>query len=275
MSQERPIDPRRRHLFRMMAASGAMIPLAAVSRAHAAPGAAGGLNSGRRDANPGAGRHHCLLSGTLVSTDLGAVPVERLRVGDLVLTEPGALQPIQGIGRNVFVRDRDAAWDETVAPVCIQQSAIGPCVPARDLFLSAEHALFIDGYLIPVKHLVNGLTITQDLTILDTVEYIHLAFARHEVFYAEGTAVESLLVSDADKAADRFAQYDGSSFMGPMVPYAPLLGYFGGRQEAIALARLAVHPWIDVRDRVQVVYDRLVARAQDLRANARQTANAA
>jgi hypothetical protein len=147
------------------------------------------------------------------------------------------------------------------------------------LYLSPDHALFIDGYLIPVRYLVNGLTIAQDVSALDVVEYIHLEFEWHEVFYAEGTAVESLLVSDAGRIADGFTEYErndsGGCVSGAMRSYAPLLGYFGRRREAIAVARLAVYPWIDVRDRIQILHDRLVARAKMMQASATNTALAA
>jgi hypothetical protein len=204
--------------------------------------------------------------------------IERLRVGDLVVTEAGALEPIKGVGRNVLTKQTGTSWDESEAPVRVAQSAISAGVPARDLCLSPDHALFIDGYLIPVKYLVNGVTITQDVSALDLVEYIHLEFERHEIFYAEGTAIESLLVNDAHQITGDFAEYDRDEsccIAGAMTPYAPLLGYFGGRQEAVALARFAVYPWIDVRDRIQVFHDRLAARAKVMQASATNTALAA
>jgi hypothetical protein len=206
---------------------------------------------------------HCLLIGTAVLTDRGLVAVEQLRIGDRVLTETGAFRPVRGIGRSAFAREPEERWDESIAPVRIAQSAIGPGIPARDLYLSPEHAVFLDGFLIPVKYLINGVTITQDVTARDVVEYFHIEFDAHEVFYAEGAAVESLRVIDVGQLVGEFAQYqrEGSGG-GSMAPYAPVLGYNGGRQEVLALARLAVYPWIDVRDHIQIVADRLAARAK-------------
>jgi Hint domain len=260
-AKPRPIDPRRRHFFRVAAAAGAMIPLSLMIAKE---------TNAKVYGDPQ--RHHppmpatkCLLSGTRVLTAGGDIAVEHLQVGDLVLTASGAFKPIKGIGSNVFRKDDpNAQWSERISPVRIARSSISAGVPARDLYLSPDHALFIDGHLIPVKNLVNGLSITQEATLLfHEVEYFHLAFEQHEVFYAEGTAVESLLVGGVRGAAELFDQYDGAA-IGPMVPYAPLLGYFGGRQEAIAFARLSVYPWIDVRDRIQVEYERLAQRAQML-----------
>ena len=269
MSQQ-PIQRGRRQFFRVVAAAVAMIPVVAANQARAGHW---GPPFDRPRPWP---RHRCLLPGTAILTDRGPVVVERLQIGNLVLMESGVFKPIKGIGRNALTKGSSSRWDESVGPVRITQSAISANVPARDLYLSPEHALFIDGYLIPVKYLINGLTITQDVSAFDVVEYNHIEFEQHEVFYAEGTAVESLRTIDVRQTAGRFAQYErderGGSVTGAMQPYAPQLGYCGGRQEAVALARLAIHPWIDVRDHIQVVFDRLVARAKLLPAGAAETA---
>jgi hypothetical protein len=49
-----------------------------------------------------------------------------------------------------------------------------------------------------------------------------------------------------------------------MTPYAPLVGYGGGRSDLKALLRLAVSPFVDVRDPIQVAYSRIAARAEEL-----------
>src|SRR6202042_1540171 len=40
----------------------------------------------------------CFCRGTLISTDRGDVPVERLRLGDLVRTQSGTTRPVVWIG---------------------------------------------------------------------------------------------------------------------------------------------------------------------------------
>jgi hypothetical protein len=64
-------------------------------------------------------------------------------------------------------------------------------VPARDLFLSPDHAIFDEDVLIPVKHLVNGTTIVQQER--EAVTYYHLELERHDVILAEGLPCESYL----------------------------------------------------------------------------------
>jgi Hint domain len=50
---------------------------------------------------------------------------------------------------------------ETVWPVRVRAAAFGKGMPRRDLWLSPDHAVFVDDVLIPVRHLINGITIAQ------------------------------------------------------------------------------------------------------------------
>lgn len=58
----------------------------------------------------------------------------------------------------------------------------------------AAHAVFIDGFLIPVGQLVNGTGIVFELAEgRDTLDFFHIALGRHDVLDAEGAPCESLL----------------------------------------------------------------------------------
>jgi hypothetical protein len=78
-----------------------------------------------------------------------------------------------------------------VWPVRIASDAFGPGVPGRAVMLSPDHAVFVDGALIPVRHLVNGRTVAQ--VAVDQVTYWHVELARHDVLLAEGLPCESFL----------------------------------------------------------------------------------
>jgi hypothetical protein len=67
--------------------------------------------------------------------------------------------------------------------------------PARDLWVSPGHALYLDEVLVPARFLVNGLTITQAEAV-ERVEYFHLEFEGHEIIFAECTPAESYVESD-------------------------------------------------------------------------------
>jgi hypothetical protein len=64
-------------------------------------------------------------------------------------------------------------------------------LPERDLWLSPDHAVFVNGVLIPVKLLINRTSIAQ--VRRDEVTYFHVEVQRHDVLLAEGLTVESYL----------------------------------------------------------------------------------
>lgn len=70
-------------------------------------------------------------------------------------------------------------------------------VPRADLYLSPDHALYWDGVLIPVKHLINGSTIAR--VPVDDVIYYHLELSGHDVILAKGAPAETY-VDTGDRA---------------------------------------------------------------------------
>jgi hypothetical protein len=132
----------------------------------------------------------CYCPGTLILTARGEVAVERLAVGDLVVTASGHKKPIQWIGH----RDVDCARHpepEKVWPVRIAAGAIGPGMPASELVVSAEHSLFFDDILVPARLFVNGSTVLQEP--VESVSYWHVELDSHDLLIAEGVAAESYL----------------------------------------------------------------------------------
>src|SRR4051812_29122091 len=103
----------------------------------------------------------CFFRGTRISTDKGEIPVERISVGDLVVTERGSFLPVKWIGRRRFKKDAASNWPKGFMPVRVTRRALDGRTPHTDLYLSPNHSLFIDGVLIPVVHLVNGASIVQ------------------------------------------------------------------------------------------------------------------
>jgi hypothetical protein len=68
----------------------------------------------------------------------------------------------------------------------------------RDLYLSPDHAVFVNGVFIPVKLLANGTSIVQ--VKRDRITYFHVELPSHAVILAEGLMVESYL--DPGERAD-------------------------------------------------------------------------
>jgi hypothetical protein len=116
--------------------------------------------------------------------------VEALRAGDMVATATGMALPVVWCGhRQVDCRRHPSP--AAVRPVRIAAHAFGPGRPARPLRLSPDHAIFAEGVLIPVKHLIDGHTIRQ--IDVPRVTYHHIELPRHAVVLAEGLPTESYL----------------------------------------------------------------------------------
>lgn len=132
----------------------------------------------------------CFAEGTLIATANGSMPVEMLSTGHLVLTASGVERPVKWIGRTVARPARHRRPHE-VNPVRVCAHAFGPGLPERDLRLSPGHAIYVDGVLVPVAHLVNGATIVQDE--VEQICYYHVELETHDVLLAEGLPCESYL----------------------------------------------------------------------------------
>ncbi len=132
----------------------------------------------------------CFVAGTRILTPAGDVPVEALRVGDSVITLAGEEAPVIWVGRRTLAL-RGHKRPETVRPVRIARGSFGPGVPARDLSLSPDHAVFYEGVLVPAKVLINHANIRQE--VVDSVTYYHVELPAHAVMFAEGCPVESYL----------------------------------------------------------------------------------
>ncbi len=132
----------------------------------------------------------CFARGTRLSTVAGAVAVEDLVEGDHLVLAGGGAAPVRWIGRRRVHVARHVR-PETVAPVRVEAGALGAGTPCRTLRMSPDHAVFLDGVLVPVGLLVNGETIVRER--IETVEYFHVELAAHAVVLAEGAPVETYL----------------------------------------------------------------------------------
>lgn len=138
----------------------------------------------------------CYVRGTRIATPQGESAVEALRVGDLVDTGSGldgerTAQPVKWLGcRHIDLTAHP--HPDTVAPIRICRSALADNVPHRDLLLSPDHAILVDGKLISARQLVNGVTIRQERN-WRSVEYFHVELEGHAILLAEGLPAESYL----------------------------------------------------------------------------------
>ena len=205
---------------------------------------------------------HCFLKGTRIQAAEGERQVEDLAVGDLLPTLFGGMQFIQWIGHYPIRKSYPAKrWVKDAMPVRIARSALAPDVPHSDLYVTGGHALFIDGLLVPAGCLTNGTTITRDeAREYDELEFFHIKLESHDVIYAEGAPVDTLL--NVDESAVNFAEYFrryGTPNTDEAV-CAPRVSFGGGRGELKSRIRSAISPWLDRREPLDVIRDRLEER---------------
>jgi hypothetical protein len=133
----------------------------------------------------------CFRAGTRIRTDRGERPVEALRIGDHVLTRSGDAAAIKWIGHRHIDCHRHPD-KRLVLPVRIAAGAFADGMPCRDLWLSPDHAVAVDDALVPIRLLLNGATIVQEINSRQ-VHYFHIELERHDILFAEGLPAESYL----------------------------------------------------------------------------------
>jgi|SRR5712664_1101430 len=269
-----PASPARRHFMGIVAAGAGRLSTLAISSSLLAVFQVKNADAlgifPRGDPNHHGGpNHNCFGRGTRILTAHGEVPVEDLANGALVMTTKGAL-PIKWVGRQTIRRNASASWHPSVVPIRVSRFAIDDQTPQRDLYLSQGHCLFIDGVLIPVKHLVNGRSIAfdDDAKMAETIEYFCVELDTHEVIFAEGTAAETFRYWGGQIAWDNLGDYQDlyGSEHEVMSAFAPICHYNSGRAEVRGLLRLAASRFVDVRDPIQIAYDGIAARAMAIAA---------
>ncbi len=158
----------------------------------------------------------CYCAGTLILTDRGEVAVEDLAIGDGVVTAGGAVRPVRWLGRRSYA-GRFLAGRRALLPVRLRAGCLGDGLPRRDLRVSPDHAMLLDGLLVPARCLVNGATIVREAGAA-AVEYFHVELDSHDAILAEGAASETFLDDDSrgvfHNAAEFAARYPDAEAAG-------------------------------------------------------------
>jgi len=148
----------------------------------------------------------CFLTGTMVATPAGERPVETLRIGDIVLTADNSTRTVRWIGRQSVV----SAFAQPLRsyPIRIAAGALGNELPNRDLFLSPDHALLVDGVLVQAAALVNNTSITRVMHPGERFTYYHIETEDHALILAEGAPAETFVDNVTRRAFDNYAEYE-------------------------------------------------------------------
>ncbi|MGP8027157.1 MAG: Hint domain-containing protein [Acidocella sp.] len=141
----------------------------------------------------------------MILTDRGDVAVETLTIGDNVITTTGETRPVRWIGRRVVsTRFADPL---RVNPVHIKTNALADGVPSRDLLISPDHALLVDGILAQAGALVNGISIVRETEVPESFTYYHVEVADHSLILAEDTPAETFIDNVDRMAFDNWEEY--------------------------------------------------------------------
>jgi len=140
----------------------------------------------------------CYLKGTLILTDQGVVPIENIKVGDKVVTK-GKIYKYKYIEKDANLQIEPVIWisnfkvvhlNSKSRPICIKKDEFDDNCPFQDLYVSPEHSLLINDFMVVASKIINGKTIYQDQEC-NSVEYYHLECADHCAIFANGVLSES------------------------------------------------------------------------------------
>ena len=132
----------------------------------------------------------CFAAGTRIQTERDAIPVETLRRGTRVRAHFAGIAEVLWVGHR-HIDCRRHPRPHIVWPIRICAGAFAPGQPATDLYLSPDHAIHLNGVLIPIRYLLNRTTIRQ--VPVRHVAYYHVELPHHDILLAEHLPVESYL----------------------------------------------------------------------------------
>ncbi len=156
----------------------------------------------------------CFLKGTIVSLKTSELPVEALSTGHDIAGQ-NQFTRIKWIGYQR--RTPEFAQFDDYLPVKICAGALEENVPVRDLYLSPDHAVLVDGHLIHAQALVNGRTIIKMTEWEGDIEYYHIETENHEIIFAEGVPCETFIDNVSREQFDNYAEYQA------LYPYTQMM----------------------------------------------------
>jgi hypothetical protein len=162
----------------------------------------------------------CFVAGTSIRTPTGEALIESLSRGDLVLTADGVARPVVWVGRQTIVTrfaDPVRNW-----PIRIAAGALADKVPLRDLLVSPDHALLVDGVLAHAGALVNGSSIRRERQAPERFVYFHIELEDHSLILAENVPAETFVDNVDRRNFDNWEEHQALYPEGRAVEELPL-----------------------------------------------------
>ncbi|MQR98544.1 Hint domain-containing protein [Gluconobacter aidae] len=200
----------------------------------------------------------CYLAGTMILTPKGERAIETLKAGDQVTVYADgttSTRTILRVGHAHAKTGTTGHADIDAVPVRVCAGALADGIPSRDLLVTPEHCMMLEEGFVPVRMLVNGMSIVYDHAITE-YDYYHLETEQHSVLVANGALSESFL--DAGHRPDALMQ--GS----PVARLRPL-----------SWEKDAALPLVTDREHVEPLFAAIALRAETLGYTAPQAAPSA
>lgn len=137
----------------------------------------------------------CYLKGALIETPEGHILVEEICPGQYVsVFENGKNYPAMVIWTGSGSAHAKPGLPDDMAsyPVRIIKDALAPDVPSKDLLVTPEHCLYLEGGFIPVRMLVNNRSIFYDKKITE-YRFYHFKTEKHSIVRANNLLTETFL----------------------------------------------------------------------------------
>ncbi|MBB3882883.1 Hint domain-containing protein [Acetobacter oeni] len=197
----------------------------------------------------------CFLTGTHILTRDGEKPVETLVAGDeiaVLVNDTLTYHPLSWLGRSHADVSR-LDFEQDAYPVRIHQDAFGSGMPHRDLLVTSEHCIYIDGQFVPVRMLVNNRSIVIDRSI-PAYDFYHVELDEHAVIVSEGLFSESYL-----DTGNR-GTFENSVIRSMRPHFAGGIIISGGKN----WENDAAAPLVTAQDKVEPIWNQLASRAKQL-----------
>lgn len=157
----------------------------------------------------GTGKAVCFCSGTEIRTTSGEIPIEFIKVGDVVATSKGPL-PVKWVARRTI--SKALVEDDfylSALPMVIRANSLEDGVPNKDLYVSESHGLYVDGKIINACFLENGLTIAKALPdyFKTSIQYHHLEFNDEVLVSANGALACSYVNTGNRRSFDNYPEF--------------------------------------------------------------------
>lgn len=150
----------------------------------------------------------CFAAGTGIATTDGEIPVERLVIGQKVLTADQREIAVKWIGRQTVTTSFHPA--ERLTPVRFAAGALGHGIPHSDLTVTADHAMLVGGVLCNAGALVNGTTIRR-VPLAEMGErytVYHVETEDHEIILANGAPAETFIDNINRRVFENHAEFE-------------------------------------------------------------------